>query len=182
MGTDRNEPQGDEAYYDEHSTARGFDASLLEQPLHTLPTRHPLVYRETDSVTQAMRDMQRKRRGCVLITEDGTGRSKLLGIFSERDVLLRVVDRGRNPATLPLRDVMTADPECLPQTASIAWVLNKMAVGGFRHVPVLDEHGCPVRVVSVRDVVQFLVEFFPSEILNLPPEFRPPRSLEREGA
>jgi CBS domain-containing protein len=140
------------------------------------------VHAPTDSVTDAIRAMQREQRGCVLVTGDGTAGTPLLGIFSERDVLFRIVDRGRNPATLPLSEVMTTEPESLPEEASIAYVLNKMAVGGFRHVPVVDSKGCPVFVVSVRDVVEFLVEFFPGEVLNLPPEFGAPRSLEREGA
>jgi len=61
-------------------------------------------------------------------------------------------------------------------------VLNKMAVGGFRHVPVVDADGRPVFVVSVRDVVEFLVDFFPNDVLNLPPEYGPPKSSKREGA
>jgi len=175
--------QGDEAYYDDRRPSeRSFDASLLEQSLKTLPARRPLVHSPTDSVTDAIRAMQRDQRGCVLVTGDGTAGTPLIGIFSERDVLFRIVDRGRNPATLPLSEVMTTEPESLPEEASIAWVLNKMAVGGFRHVPVVDSKGCPVFVVSVRDVVEFLVEFFPGEVLNLPPEFGAPRSLEREGA
>ena len=58
-----------------------------------------------------MRAMQAEHRGCVLVTRDGTPGSPLAGIFTERDVLFRIVDRGRNPATLPLAEVMTPDPE-----------------------------------------------------------------------
>lgn len=183
MATEDDVLQGDEAYYDERPQAeRGFDASLLERSLKTLPARRPLVHAPSDSVTEAIRAMQREQRGCVLITQDGTPKTRLIGIFSERDVLNRIVDRGRNPATLALVEVMTSDPESLPEEASVAWVLNKMAIGGFRHVPVVDSEGRPVFLVSVRDVVKFLVEFFPGEVLNLPPEFGAPRSLEREGA
>lgn len=183
MATQDDVLQGDEAYYDEDSNReRGFDASLLGRSLKTLPARRPLVHARDDSVTEVIRTMQREQRGCVLITQDGTPNTPLVGIFSERDVLYRIVDRGRNPATLALGEVMTPDPESLPEEATVAWVLNKMAVGGFRHVPVVDAEGRPVFVVSVRDVVEFLVEFFPSEVLNLPPEFGAPRSLKREGA
>lgn len=183
MATQDDVLQGDEAYYDERPEGeRGFDASLLERSLKTLPTRRPLLHSRSDSVTEAIRAMQHEQRGCVLITEDGTSKTRLIGIFSERDVLNRIVGRGRNPATLGLGEVMTADPESLPEEASVAWVLNMMAVGGFRHVPVVDSEGRPVFVVSVRDVVEFLVEFFPGEVLNLPPKFGAPRSLEREGA
>ena len=65
---------------------------------------------------------------------------------------------------------MTPDPEVLPITASVAFVLNKMSIGGFRHVPVVDEEHRPRFVVAVRDVVAYLVDAFPREVLNLPPE------------
>ena len=81
-----------------------------------------------------------------------------------------------------VKDVMTPDPEALPSHAKVAWVLNIMSVGGLRHVPVVDEQGRPVAVVSVRDVVQFLVDAFPSEVLNLPPEFASITYRTREGA
>jgi CBS domain-containing protein len=159
-----------------------FDARVLREPLSVLPTRSPICFKESDAVSDAMRGMQREHRGCVLITEDGTARSRLVGIFTERDVLLRIIDRGRNPATLTLGEVMIRDPECLTVDASVAWVLNKMSVGGFRHVPAVDDEGCPSLIVSVRDVVEFLVQSFPSEILNLPPEFGVKRYQTRDGA
>jgi CBS domain-containing protein len=62
---------------------------------------------------------------------------------------------------------MTADPEVLPVRGTIAHALNKMSIGGFRHVPVVDENHHPVFVVSVRDIVEFLVEAFPREVLTL---------------
>ena len=57
-----------------------------------------------------------------------------------------------------------------------------MSVGGFRHVPVVNQRGFPVAVISVRDVVEFLVEAFPSEILNLPPDFGMEERHPRDGA
>ena len=161
---------------------RAFDAGLLRQSLRVLPTRHPLLFSPTHTATQAMRAMQKEHRGCVLVTEDGGAESRVTGIFTERDVLFRIVDRGRNPATLALAEVMTPDPECLPLDASVAWVLNRMCVGGFRHVPVTDKQGHPAFVVSVRDVVEFLVERFPREVLTLPPGYGADVTRTREGA
>lgn len=176
--------RGDERYFEGRPARRevSFDASLLREPLTALPHHRPVVLSLDATVTDAMRAMQRERHGYVIVTDDGTPQSKLAGIFTERDVLYKIVDKGRNPATLPLSEVMTPDPEVLPHDAPVAYVLNKMSVGGFRHVPVVDEEHRPVSVISVRDVVEFLVQAFPREVLNLPAEFRggPPKS--REGA
>ena len=173
----------DDGYFDEPRAGSSgiFDARLLHQPLTSLPTRSPICFKGSDAVSEAMNAMQREHRGCVLVTEDGTPRSALTGIFTERDILLRIINRGRNPATVTLAEVMVRDPECLPVEASIAWVLNKMSVGGFRHVPAVDDQGCPSIIVSVRDVVGFLVERFPNEVLNLPP-IEVKRYQTRDGA
>ena len=88
----------------------------------------------------------------------------------------RIVDRGRNPAALPVGDVMTPNPECLSIRSAVAYALNMMSVGGFRHVPVVDDEHRPAFVISVRNVVEFLVEAFPREILNLPSGFEPSQS------
>ena len=171
---------GDDPYFESPREGRDFDAALVREPLSALPVREALVLAADATVTEAMRAMQREHRGCVLVTDDGTRTSKLVGIFTERDVLLRIVDRGKNPATLPLSEVMTPDPEVLSVKATVAYALNKMSVGGFRHVPVVDEEHRPAFVVSVRDVVEFLVNAFPREVLNLPVDDATTR--RREGA
>lgn len=176
----------DDPYFDSTrapaSSTGSFDASLLRESVRVLPARHPLLFAPHATVTEAMRAMQKEHRGVVVITEDGTSESAVLGIFTERDVLFRVVDGGRNPMTLALAEVMTRDPETVPVEASVAWVLNKMSVGGFRHVPVVDRERRPVFVVSVRDVVELLVERFPREVGNLPPTFGSDVPRDREGA
>jgi len=169
----------DEAYFDGSGIPqeRAFDTRLLREPTSVLPVRKPLVLSRFHSVTDAIRSMQSEHRGVVLVTEDGTMHSRVVGIFTERDVLFRVVDQGRNPATLPLGDLMTSDPESLRDDQTICEVLRMMSGGGFRHVPIVNAEGKPVHVVSVRDVVEFLVEAFPQEVLNRGGD----RTSEREG-
>lgn len=177
------EPLPDEDYFDkERRVERGFDASLLQAPVGVLPLKRPVTLGPDDSVTDAMRAMQRERRHCVLITEDGTPRSPLMGLFTESHVLYRIVDHGRNPAELPLREVMSAEPERVNARTPLAQVLNRMRVAGIQHLAVVDADGCPTHVASVDDVVAFIVETFPREILNLPTEQAPPSQRAREGA
>ena len=172
----------DDAYFDDGpSRERSFDARLLSEPLTLLPSRPPLALAPTDSVKEAMHAMRKRHRGCVLVTEDGSLRSPLAGIFTERDVLLKIIDSGRNPVDVEISEVMTRDPESLPIDARLAWALNMMSVGGYRHVPVVNMRGCPQAVISVRDIVSFLVEAFPAEILNLPPDFGASQHHPRDG-
>jgi CBS domain-containing protein len=167
----------DEAYFDEAGGHHSFDARLLREPVTMLRTRKPVTLAPHDSVTKAVRGMQAEHRGAVIVTEDGSPGTPLIGIFTERDVLFRIVDGGRNPATLEIGDVMTAEPESLLDTQTIAEALQLMSVGGFRHVPVVDSNGRPVFMVSVKDVVQFVVDSFANEILNIGGD----STREREG-
>ena len=180
----RETNRGDELYFEPRESRVGasFDASLLQEPVSVLRSRQPLVLSMTSTVTEGMRAMQADHSGCVVITDDGTVSSKVNGVFTERDVLFRIVDRGRNPAQLPLQEVMTPDPETLSVRSTVAYALNKMSVGGFRHIPVVDDEDRPAFVVSVRDVVEFLVEYFPREVLNLPPLDGVKPQKAREGA
>jgi CBS domain-containing protein len=106
---------------------------------------------------------------------------RLVGIFTERDYLLRSATH-RGLGRLQLKKVMSPSPESLRPKDSVAYALQKMSVGRFRHVPVVDDQGLPVGMITTRDLVDFLVELCPEEILNLPPEPQLAFHPEREGA
>jgi len=86
-----------------------------------------------------------------------------VGIFSERDVLLRIAHRFNQVATRPIAEFMTTDPVTLEADAPIAFALNKMSSGDYRHVPVT-RGGHVVGVLSLRDVLRFLSEWYPDLI------------------
>ena len=102
----------DESYFETPTKREGiFDVSLLRQPVGSLPVRRAVTVSPNTTVTLAMRAMQYEHRGCVIVTDDGTHNSKLPGIFTERDVLFRIVDRWRTPASLPIGYVTATDLE-----------------------------------------------------------------------
>jgi CBS domain-containing protein len=106
---------------------------------------------------------------------------RLVGIFTERDVLMRVVGRPIDFERTAIRDYMTGDPVTLPSDSSVAFALNRMLIEGFRHIPLVDQQGHPTGVVSMRLLIEYLSDFFNRDLLNLPPE---PRASfrNREGA
>jgi len=118
------------------------------------------------TVLDCVQIMATQHYGCVLV-EDG---SRLIGILSERDVVTRVVSRGKDPATESVRDIMTVEPECVTADEEIAYALNIMKVGGFRHVPVVHPDGAVAGIISIRDVANLLVDHFRSEVLTLRPK------------
>jgi CBS domain-containing protein len=128
------------------------------------------------TVAEAVAIMRQHRVGYVLVCQGG----RVEGIFTERDLLRRVLAEGR-PLSAPLSEVMTRDPVTVQAGEPIGQVVGRMQEGGYRHLPVVDCVGRPVGVLSVKRIVQYVVEHFPSTIYCLPPdpEVFP---LQREGA
>lgn len=158
--------------------ATAFNEEMLKQPLHLLPPAEAVVVESPAPVLEAVQLMTERRVGCVLVVQGG----KLKGILTDRDVVSRVVAAGVDPAKTAVRRVMTTNPETLRPTDSIAFALNLMSLGGYRHIPLVDKSGAPVGMVSVKDIVGYLVGFFPKSVINLPPAPRANYAREREGA
>lgn len=161
----------DDAYEDKERI-RG---TLLTARLSELDLRTPIVVTLDATVVTAVNAMNEHRTGCVLVVQGG----KLVGIFTERDVLTKVIFRNTS-TSMTVDSVMTRNPETLERTQTIACALNKMSVGGYRHIPVV-ERGQPVAVVSIRDLVDFLVELFPQSVLNMPPSPEKAIPKSRDG-
>lgn len=99
-------------------------------------------------VREAAQTMFREHVGAMLVVE----RDRLVGIFTERDALFRVLARGLDPDHTPLSKVMTSHPVTIAPDKPLGHALHLMFEGGFRHVPVIRD-GKPVGVVSARDAL-----------------------------
>lgn len=110
--------------------------------------KDPVTLLDSATVQDACRQMHARRVGAVLVTDK---RHRLLGIFTGRGAVARVLAEGRDAATTPLRDVMTRQPTTLPPTMTAIDALRLMQDGGFRHVPIVD-NGLLVGVISRGDV------------------------------
>ncbi|MBS0542940.1 MAG: CBS domain-containing protein [Proteobacteria bacterium] len=100
------------------------------------------------SVREASMRMAAERVGSVMIVESG----KLVGIFTERDALFRVLAAGLAPDRTRLADVMTPNPQTITPDRPLVHAMHLMTEGGFRHVPVVID-GRPVGMVSARDAL-----------------------------
>jgi CBS domain-containing protein len=116
------------------------------------------------TVAEAVELMRRENTSCLLVTDAG----RLVGIFTERDLLTRVLAKGR-PLSQPMRLAMTPAPVTVEPKDPVRTAIRRMQKGGYRHLPVVDEEGRPVGILSARRVVHYLVEHFPALIFNQPP-------------
>ena len=173
--TDEEEQIAEQQAHDEMRLA----AAGLQRPVRDLPTLGPAIAcTRHATVRQAIEVMHQQRLGYVLVAEQG----QLLGIFTERDVLTKVAGRDVDIDRVHVGELMTPDPECLGMDDELVYALNQMSLGGYRHIPLLDDAGRPTGVVAMRHIVDYLVSLFPRQVLNLPPT--PPLGIPqaREGA
>src|SRR5262249_7036839 len=140
--------------------------ALLDDTIRILGPDEPLCVMETVSVEEAVASMMAMRRAAVLVV-DGTGR--LTGIFTERDVLTRVVAPGLAPASTRVGQVMTRDPDALSVGDRVAYAVNQMSVAGYRTIPLVDAERRPVGVVTVTHIINWMADLFPEAVLNLRP-------------
>ncbi|MFN2646590.1 MAG: cyclic nucleotide-binding/CBS domain-containing protein [Burkholderiales bacterium] len=133
---------------------------MPERPIRNLiAEQQPITAEVHMTVNEAARLMREKRVGALLIMREG----RLVGIFTERDALFRVVAEGRDPAGTRLEEVMSANPRTIAPDRPFGHALHLMHEGGFRHVPVVED-GRPVGVVSARDALGPELEAFVAEL------------------
>lgn len=104
----------------------------------------------TLGVADAIREMHASRIDCLLVVED----ERLVGIFTDRDAVVKAADK--RLAMYEVGDFMTPDPVVLRREDTLAVAIHKMAVGGFRHIPVVAD-GKPLGVVAAADVFRHIV-------------------------
>jgi CBS domain-containing protein len=110
----------------------------------------------SDRVSRAFDEMSREVHDCVLVMAG----EDLAGIFTSRDFVNRIAAQRADPATLTLGEVMTKMPRTLRPRDPVAFAINWMAVEGFRNVPIVDDGGDVLGVLTVWDVMRHLEAIF----------------------
>jgi CBS domain-containing protein len=128
---------------------------LDEAMLTALRPKAPITVVGQTSLANALRLMNAHDIGCLLVTNEA---GQLSGIFTERDVLMRVAGQVEDLSKAAVADYMTPDPRSLTKETPIKHALQLMSVHGFRHLPLVDEDGQPEGVISFRDVVRYMKE------------------------
>jgi len=125
--------------------------SICSNSVDVLPHHAPITVSPEIPVRDAVRTMVDRKIGCLLVEDAG----KLVGIFTERDVLNRL---GDDLGDGSVADYMTPKPASIAIQDSIAYALHTMDMGHYRHLAVVDDTGVATGVVSVRDVLHFLCD------------------------
>lgn len=129
------------------------EADLLRDRIERLWPKSPSTVTPDTTVGEVLAKMVSESIGCVMVVDQG----KLVGIFSERDALMKVNTDAPRVKNKPISQFMTPDPATLETSDKIAFALHKMNVGGYRHVPILFQ-GKLAGVISIRDILRYLTE------------------------
>ena len=133
----------------------GLVRSVMEDDLSHLDQMKTLTVRPDESALEVTRRMKEAQTGCALILDEA---GKLVGIFTEHDVLRKLVGAGNSAAQkAPVSELMSGNPESLRESESVAVALNKMAMGRYRHVPVEKSDGS-YSVVSIKSVLKYIAQ------------------------
>lgn len=148
--------------------------SLTDERLGVLSGRQPVTVPPGTPLEACVRAIQRTGTGDSVFVCEADGR--LIGVLTERDVFGRIVAEDVDLA-LPVESLMTTEPRTLDLDQTIGDAIALMQTGRYRNVPLVDADGLLVGVVRQSDIIKYLAEAFPEELLNLPP--RPHQRMEK---
>jgi CBS domain-containing protein len=138
--------------------------TLKQEKIRSLRLSEPARVGPDATLGETLQAMKASRIGCALICEAG----RVLGILTERDVLIKVAGSGVGQGE-PVSRFMTPMPRALRRDDTLSEAIRLMTEGGYRHVPLTDEQGRDAGVVCAKDLVEYIAEHFPAEVVNLPP-------------
>jgi CBS domain-containing protein len=148
--------------------------AIVAEPLKVVSRRDPLRVPPGTSLTDALAAIRQAGTGdSVFVTDE---RGFLLGVLTERDIFGLVV-LGEIDLVEPVESMMTTDPQRLHLDDPVSAAIELMQTGRYRNVPLVDDDDCLVGVVRPQDILKYLAEAFPTELLNLPP--RPHQQMEQ---
>lgn len=140
------------------------EEALRDERLGNIPISNPPSVQSGTSLEETLRVMREAGVGCVLVCEG----DRLAGIFTERDVLNKLFGRPVNQRD-PVDRFMTPDPMVLSPDDTLGEAVRLMTERGYRHVPLCDRQGKRAGMIAARDIVHYVAEHFPAEVVNLPP-------------
>jgi CBS domain-containing protein len=151
--------------------------TLVDERLQVIGRREPVTVAPGTSLADCLAAIRRTGTGDSVFVVDAGGR--LRGVLTERDIFGRLVggDVAAIDLSQPVETLMTTKPHHLHLDETVRAAIELMQTGRYRNVPLLDDDSVLQGVVRPQDILKYLAEAFPEELLNLPP--RPHQLMDR---
>jgi CBS domain-containing protein len=150
---------------------------LVDEGLQVVGRREPVTVAPNTSLAECLSAIRRSGTGDSVFVVDADGR--LAGVLTERDIFGRLVGGDVAPIDLdqPVETLMTTKPHHLHLDETVRDAIELMQTGRYRNVPLLDDDDILQGVIRPQDILKYIAEAFPEELLNLPP--RPHQTMKR---
>ncbi|MBI5202797.1 MAG: CBS domain-containing protein [Elusimicrobia bacterium] len=147
----------------------------LREPIKHIDLLAPVVVDEQTPYSEVLAQMRRQARGSVVICKG----QNVTGVFTERDYLYKHCLERVDPKT-PIGEIMSSHPVTVTSKTTLGEAVELMHDKKFRNLPIVDDRGRPVGLLTVGRIIRYLAENFPREVVNLPPTMQV--SDETDGA
>ena len=141
------------------------EAIKIQDPISAMILSKPTIIDLGTNLRHVLDRMQENKINCILTLKNGM----LGGILTERDILLKVTGKGFDLDLTTIDEFITLNPETVTPDDPLAYALNKMYVGGFRNVPVVNDELFPIGIIGIADIISSIADYFHGDIINLPP-------------
>lgn len=128
------------------------ERGLIKDRIDALTPKVPTAVTPDTPVGKVLKLMVSQSIGCVLVVEN----SQMVGIFTERDALYKLNTEFRKLQDEPVSSFMTEQPQSLDLRAKVVFAVQRMDLGGFRHIPIVDQDEQATGIISVRDILRYL--------------------------
>lgn len=130
------------------------ERGLLNDRLDALDPNSPITVAPNVPTSDVIRMMVDRSIGCVLVVENDA----IAGVFSERDALLKLNTESNALGKRPVSEFMTSKVDTLDNRAKVAFAVQRMDLGSYRHVPIVDANGKPQGIISARDILRYVTD------------------------
>lgn len=156
---------------DERRAENGAESSMesgvsIEDPIRTLDLKAVISVQSGAKLTEVISLLQEKNIGCVTVLDSS---EKTIGIFTERDILKKIINKNVDLNRSSVDEFMTPNPQILSEEDPIAFALNKMSIGSYRHIPISRNNEVKF-MLSIKDIVDQIAGSYRKKVINLPPD------------
>ena len=152
------------------------EKTITEEKIKHLDLGRPTCVESGTRLDHVLSSMRTEKQNCVLVCKG----PHCIGIFTERDYLNKIIGQNTD-ISRPIDDFMSPGPQTLTEEDTVGQAIRIMHQHGYRNVPLVDLKGNCSGLLRIRDIIDFLAELYPQEVLNVPP--RPEQKFpEPDGA
>ena len=141
------------------------DNRFLARSVGLLNPEPALVAKEGEVLSNVLSKLKKNKKGCIVVVNE---EEEVTGIFSERDVILKLILQEVDLDKCPVCDLMTKEPQTIEMTTTIAFALNLMSEGGFRHLPIVDKDNSALGLLTVKDIIDYISSGLTKDLVEIP--------------